>query len=129
MRDELLRRRLTSQLLAGAVPRGPQAVVSVAERLLAIQAQDPRGARLAIRARSRGATAADVDRALSEDRSVLITWLCRGTLHLVRVEDYPLLQVLTTPQLLTSSDRRLGRVLRSAAPERRFRRTPPLGRA
>ena len=105
--DELLRRRLTSQLLAGPVPRGPEAVVSVTERLLAIQAQDPRGARLAIRVRSRGTTAADVDRALSEDRSVLITWLCRGTLHLVTADDYPLLQALTTPQLVTSSDRRL----------------------
>ena len=81
--------------------------MSVTERLLAIQAQDPRGARLAIRARSREATAAEVDRALSEDRSVLITWLCRGTLHLVTADDYPLLQALTTPQLLTASDRRL----------------------
>ena len=104
---ELLRRRLTSQLLAGAVSRGPQAVVSVTERLLAIQAQDPRGARLAIRARSRGATAADVDRALTEDRSVLITWLCRGTLHLVTADDYPLIQALTTPHLMPASDRRL----------------------
>ena len=37
----------------------------------------------------RGSTAADVDRALSEERSLLITWLNRGTLHLVRSEDYP----------------------------------------
>jgi hypothetical protein len=107
MRDELLRRRLSCQLLAGPVPRGPAAVVGVTERLLAIQAQDPRGARLAIRARSRGATAADVDRALNEDRWLLITWLCRGTLHLVTAGDYPLLQALTTPHLLTTSDRRL----------------------
>jgi hypothetical protein len=107
MSDELVRRRLTSQLLAGPVPRGPEAVEGVTERLLAIQGQDPRGARLAIRARSRGTTAADVDRALSENRSLLITWLCRGTLHLVRTEDYPLLQALTSPPLLTSSDRRL----------------------
>ena len=101
--DEVLGRRLSSQLLAGPVPRGPEAV----GRLLAIQAQDPRGARLAIRARSRGTTAADVDRALTKDRSVLITWLCRGTLHLVTADDYPLLQALTTPQLVTASDRRL----------------------
>ena len=38
----------------------------------------------------RGSRAADVDRALSEERSLLITWLNRGTLHLVRSEDYPL---------------------------------------
>jgi hypothetical protein len=106
MHDQLLGRRLTSQLLAGPVPRGPEAVVSVTERLLAIQGQDPRGARLAIRARSRGATAADVDRALSSGE-LLITWLCRGTLHLVTADDYPLLQALTTPQLVTGSDRRL----------------------
>jgi Winged helix DNA-binding domain len=79
----------------------------VAERLLAIQGQDPRGARLAIRARTAGLTAADVDRALTEDRSLLITWLNRGTLHLVRSEDYPWLHALTTPPLLTSSARRL----------------------
>lgn len=79
----------------------------VAERLLAVQGQDPSGARLAVRARSAGLTAADVDQALTEDRSLLITWLNRGTLHLVRSEDYPWLHALTTPPLLTSSSRRL----------------------
>jgi Winged helix DNA-binding domain len=81
--------------------------VDVAERLLAVQGQDPRGARLAVRARTTGLSASDVDRALTEDRSLLITWLNRGTLHLVRAEDYPLLQTLTTPPLLTSCTRRL----------------------
>jgi hypothetical protein len=79
----------------------------VAERLLAVQGQDPRGARLAVRARTEGVSAGDVDRALSEERSLLITWLNRGTLHLVRSEDYPWLHALTTPPLLTSSSRRL----------------------
>jgi hypothetical protein len=79
----------------------------VAGRLLAVQGQDPTGARLAVRARSAGLSAADVDRALTEDRSLLITWLNRGTLHLVRSEDYPWLHALTTPPLLTSSSRRL----------------------
>ena len=79
----------------------------VAERLLAVQGQDPRGARLAVRARTTGLSAADVDRVLTADRSLLITWLNRGTLHLVRSEDYPWLHMLTTPPLLTSSARRL----------------------
>jgi hypothetical protein len=82
--------------------------VAVAERLLAVQGQDPRGARLAIRARSSGLSAADVDRALTEDRSLVITWLNRGTLHLVRSEDYPWLQALTTPPHFTATARRLG---------------------
>jgi hypothetical protein len=47
-----------------------------------------------------------VDRALNE-RSLLITWLGRGTLHLVRVEDYPWLHALTTPPLHAGSARRL----------------------
>jgi winged helix DNA-binding protein len=99
-----LAERLTAQALAGEPLKRP---VDVAERLLAVQGQDPRGARLAIRARTRGVSAADVDRAFSEDRSLVITWLNRGTLHLVRSEDYPWLQALTTPPLRTSCARRL----------------------
>jgi hypothetical protein len=95
---------LEAQLLSGPPARDP---VAVAERLLAVQGQDQRGARLAVRARTTGLTAGDVDRALTEDRSLLITWLCRGTLHLVRSEDYPWLQALTTPPLATGNRRRL----------------------
>ena len=87
-------RRLTAQLLAGPPARSP---LAVAERLLAIQGQDPRGARLAIRARTAGVQAADIDRELTEERSLVITTLNRGTLHLVRSEDYPLLQSADHP--------------------------------
>jgi hypothetical protein len=95
--------RLTAQGLATRPARDP---ADVAERLLAIQGQDPRGARLAVRARSEGFVASDVDRALDE-RRLIITWVNRGTLHLIRSEDYPLLQVLTTPPLWTSCRTRL----------------------
>ncbi len=100
----MIGKRLTAQMLSGPPARDP---ATVAERLLAVQGQDPRAARLAIRARSSGLTAADVDRALTHERSILITWLNRGTLHLVRREDYPWLHALTTPPLFTSSARRL----------------------
>jgi hypothetical protein len=100
----ILTARLTAQLLSGTPARDP---VAVAERLLAIQGQDPRGARLAVRARSQGLTAADVDRALTKQRSLLITWLNRGTLHLVRSEDYPWLHALTAPTQITGNRRRL----------------------
>lgn len=96
--------RFFSQGLSGPPARDPTAVT---ERLLAVQGQDPRGARLAVRARSDGLNAGDVDKALTEERSLLITWLNRGTLHLVRSEDYPWLQALTTPPLRTSCARRL----------------------
>lgn len=96
-------RRLTAQLLAG---RRASSVDAVVERLLAVQAQDPRGARLAVRARSRGLAASDVDTALDDGRAV-VTWLNRGTLHLVRAEDYWWLHALTTPPLVTGNARRL----------------------
>ena len=100
----MLAERLIAQLLTGPPAADP---VAVAERLLAVQAQDLRGARLAVRARTRGLTVADVDRALGEDRSLVVTTLNRGTLHLVRTEDLPWLHALTTPGLFTASDRRL----------------------
>ena len=99
-----LAQRLAAQLLSGPPAEG---TVQVAGHLLAIQAQDQRGARLAVRARSRARSAADVDDALTRDRSVVVTWLNRGTLHLVRTEDYWWLHPLTTPQLFTGNARRL----------------------
>jgi hypothetical protein len=96
--------RFAAQLLSGEPARSVTAVV---RRLLAVQGQDPRGVRLAIRPRSAGLMAADVDRALTDERSLVITWLNRGTLHLVCAEDYWWLHALTTPPLLTASTRRL----------------------
>jgi winged helix DNA-binding protein len=106
--------RLTAQLLAGPRARSPLDVVT---RLLAVQGQDLRGARLAVRARSRGLSVADLDRALTDERTVLITWVNRGTLHLVASEDYPWLHALTTPPLFTANARRLSQegVTRAAA--------------
>jgi hypothetical protein len=99
-----LAERLHAQLLAGKPAVDP---LSVVRRLLAVQGQDARGARLTIRSRSAGLAAADVDRELSEQRSLLITWLNRGTLHLVCSEDYPWLHALTAPTLSTGCARRL----------------------
>ena len=79
----LLARRLRAQLLSGPPGADP---VAVAEQLLSLQAQDGRGVRLAIRARTRGLSASDVNRSLG-NRSLQITWLNRGTLHLVGSED------------------------------------------
>jgi hypothetical protein len=94
-------------------------VVEATRHLLAVQAQDPRGARLAVRARTAGGHASSVDRALTDERSRVITWANRGTLHLIAAEDEPLLHALTTPQLRTASDRRLSQEGVSATVERR----------
>lgn len=83
--------RVTSMVRVSTVKSGEHERV---DRLLAVQAQDLRAARLAIRARTTGLTAADVDAEL-EQATLVVTWLNRGTLHLVRSQDYWWLQRLT----------------------------------
>ena len=61
----LRRRRAAAQLLAG----GTRAPARRVAHLLAVQAQDLRAARLALRARGAAGRAADVDAALADGRS------------------------------------------------------------
>jgi hypothetical protein len=96
--------RFRSQLLSGPAATDP---VHAVGHLLAVQGQDRRGFRLAVRARTTGTTAADVDRALTVDRSLVVSWLHRGTLHLVRAEDHPWLHALMASRMRTGNDRRL----------------------
>ena len=100
----LLRARLAAQQLSG---EPAASVLDIVQRLLAVQAQDGRGARLAVRARSRGLAASDVDTELTERRGLVVSSLNRGTLHLVRAEDYGWLHALTAPTQVTANDRRL----------------------
>jgi hypothetical protein len=101
----LRRARAAAQLLHRPRAAG---VAEIVGRLLAVQAQDLRAARLALRARATRLAAADVDAALTAERSVVVAWLGRGTLHLVGREDYPWLLGLTAPTRLATSRRRLG---------------------
>ena len=96
--------RLRNQLLTAPLHGDPTAVV---RHLLAVQAQDPRAMRLAVRSRTIGLTAADVDRALTDDRSLVVTWLNRGTLHLVAAEDHWWLHQLTAHRQLNWNRTRL----------------------
>ena len=101
---DVLAARLDAQLLSTADATTPEQVV---DRLLAVQAQDPRGFRLAVRARSTGLGVDDVERALTERRSLVVTWLQRGTLHLVTADDYWWLHPLLAPRIVTNNERRL----------------------
>lgn len=84
----------------------PLSAGDAVRRLLAVQAQDLRGTRLALRARTRGLTARDVDAAV--DRAELIvSWLCRGTLHMVHRDDFAWMHALTAPPVVAMNRRRL----------------------
>jgi hypothetical protein len=101
---DLRRARVAAQLLHR--PDRRPAVVDLVGRLLAIQAQDIGATPLALRARARDLTLADV-RAAREDRSVVRAWGPRCTLHLVTAADLPWLTALHVPQAVTGSMRRL----------------------
>ncbi len=103
MDGTVLRERLWAQMLTGPLATTP---VEVVDRLLAVQAQDGRGFRLALRCRSTGIAATDVDRSLTEG-ALVVGWLNRGTLHLVRREDYWRLHALTAERQRAANRRRL----------------------
>ncbi len=97
--------RSTSQLhQRPAAVRHP---VDVAREAGPVQAQEPRAARLAFRARSRTLVAADVDRARCEERSLLRAWLMRKTVHLIPTDDAGWLLPLFAAPIVRWSRKRL----------------------
>jgi Winged helix DNA-binding domain len=99
----LLAARACSQWLTD---RHGQTVAAVAAHTAGLQAQDTPAARLAVRARSRRLTAQAVRRACAEQRSVVRTWLMRGTLHMVAAEDVRWMLALFGPRNIAGSARR-----------------------
>jgi hypothetical protein len=104
---QLRRRRCAAQLLAGAPRSDPAGAI---RHMLAVQAQDLRAARLALRARGAARHAAEIDAALTQERSLAAGWLMRGTLHLVAREDHAWLHALTASQSAAISRRRLAQL-------------------
>ena len=74
--------------------------------MLGVQAQDARAAFLAIRARTEGASAEAVERALASG-ALVRAWAMRGTLHLLAAEDLPLALAVFGPLHLKRGARRL----------------------
>jgi Winged helix DNA-binding domain len=84
-----------------------------------IQAQEPRAGRLGFRARSRRLTGAAVDRARTEERSIVRTWAMRSTMHLLATEDARWMLPLFDPGLRADSCRRLAQLGLDARAQRR----------
>ena len=114
----VLAERVRAQVLTGLRPADP---VEAVRRVGALQAQDPRALRLAIRARTTGVDAPAVQRALAEPGRLVVTWLMRGTLHAVPAGDVRWLLALLRPARSSGRTRRLAlglddRVLDTALP-------------
>jgi hypothetical protein len=112
--DQIRAARWRAQLLGRPLERpGPPgipadpgaAVARVAAHLGGLQAQAAPPARLAVRPRAAGLTAADVDRACA-DRDVTRTWAMRGTLHLVATADVRWMTSLFGPVFVQKYRRR-----------------------
>lgn len=97
--------RAISQRLAR--PVGIRAPVDVARLAGPIQAQEPRAAKLAFRARSRRLVAADVNHARCEERSLLRAWMMRRTVHLIAADDAGWLLPLFAEQLARQARKRM----------------------
>lgn len=97
-----MRLRLERHGLVGAELHGP---LAVAERMLAVQAQDYPAAKWALGVRSPGTTAADVEAAINSG-TIVRSWPMRGTLHFVPAAELKWMQQLTTPRLLAGTKTR-----------------------
>lgn len=75
-------------------------------RVGSLQAQDGRALRLAIRARADGLDEAAVRAAFEQPDGLVVTWLMRGTLHAVPVEDVGWLLKLLRPPRTAGRTRR-----------------------
>src|SRR6202049_5412425 len=90
-------------------------VATVVRAVCALQAQAFDAARHQVRVRSEGVTASAVDRAFEQERSVVRTWLMRGTLHLCAADGLRwLVDVLGANSNRLGESRRIGLRLNEA---------------
>jgi hypothetical protein len=129
--------RLRAQHLAEQARR--KDLLGVVRDVVGIQAQMPQAAALSLRARVAGLTRDDVRGALEARRTLIRTWVMRGTLHLVASADLPWMLAALPDSVLREVprwlERRAGLVMGSkeAATEARkverlLRRRGPLTR-
>ncbi|AZS15222.1 winged helix DNA-binding domain-containing protein [Paenibacillus lutimineralis] len=101
--QNIVDRRLFSQLIAGEKPGKPEQVV---KHLGAMQAQDYHQALWAIGLRMPSGTVSDIEQSIA-DHKMILTWPMRGTLHFVPSEDVKWTLKLSASRTLAQDNRRL----------------------
>lgn len=106
--DQALYLRMRGQGLLPQYSRAPadDVTAAVASFTGGLQAQDLFAATLGVRVRTAGGTLDEVERSRLERRSVVWTWLMRGTLHLVPAGDLDWLLGVFGPPLIAATARR-----------------------
>src|SRR5512135_3290521 len=94
--EEIAQRRLQSQSLLGSKLHTPAELVGW---MLAMQGQDFAGAKWSVGVRLPGSTQVDMETAFA-GRTILRSWIMRGTLQLVTPEDIHRLLELLGPKVI-----------------------------
>jgi len=102
--DEVRRSRLAAQRLHRSTRGG---VSDLVRHLVGVQGQVHSASGLAVSARTTGLTVDHVDRARERDRSIVLTWAMRGTLHLISSDDHRWLVPLVVAPRIPNAHRRL----------------------
>jgi hypothetical protein len=98
--------RLRSQRLHPGTGQPISSVPELVKTMLGLQAQEPPSGMLAVRPRTHHLVAEDVRRAREEERSIVLTWCMRGTMHLVSAEDLAWMLPLFGPLFIRKGQRR-----------------------
>jgi len=104
--DQLRFLRLRAQRLTPQQLGEVTGVAQVVKEVCGIQAQDTSAATLAVRVRSVGLVATDVEQARVHHRTIIRTWGPRGTLHLLASDDIGWLLSLFGPVFVAGDRRR-----------------------
>ncbi|WP_321417898.1 winged helix DNA-binding domain-containing protein [uncultured Methanomethylovorans sp.] len=91
--------RLHNQQITGTLYHTPADLV---KHLAALQAQDYAGVKWSVGLRLTESTKVDFDKAIA-DKTIVRTWLMRGTLHLVAAEDIYWMLELVAPRIIAGS--------------------------
>lgn len=87
----------------------PKDLLDVVSATCGMQAQVMSAAQLALRARIRGLTAPEIERALGQDRTLVKVWCMRGTLHVLPARELPLYVAALRPYRLKQEQRWMAR--------------------
>ena len=102
--EQVRRLRARQQQLGGA--RRSAAASAAVSALCAVQAQEWPSAQLALHARCKGLSQAEVVRAREVERAFVLSWTLRGTLHLTAAADIRWLLELCAPAAIRGSNSR-----------------------
>jgi hypothetical protein len=104
--DQIRYLRMMSQRLHPETIQTVSDPYDVVKSLVGIQAQELSSAALALRVRSADLTTESVKQARENERSIVMTWCMRGTLHLIAADDLGWMLSLFGPEYIQMSKRR-----------------------